>query len=212
MRHEEDDISTLLKVIAACEVIGGGAALAKTVPDLGPLLRGTATPVALAGAGYFLALLVLSVVAGLLLWRMHGLGLPLSALVQALQVPYFFLPPWAYHMDLGLYYLVMLDLPSLFVSIAMRIGRFESVLGSGETRRTIIGINLFALGMLVALLRAMAHERQLRSLGPRERVALAWTTPVPMRTRVWRSAWRTLAVLAVLVGLPFLAAWLNKLV
>ncbi|MBL8360773.1 MAG: hypothetical protein JNN18_09795 [Rubrivivax sp.] len=99
MRREEDDIGTLLKVIAACEVIGGGAALAKAVPDLGPLLRGTATPMALAGAGCFLALLVLSVVAGLLLWRMHDLGLPLSAVVQALQVPYFFLPPWAYHMD-----------------------------------------------------------------------------------------------------------------
>ena len=58
----------------------------------------------------------------------------------------------------------------------------------------------------------MARERQMRRLGPRERVALAWTAPVQMRTRVWRSAWRTLAVLAVLVGLPFLAAWLNRLV
>lgn len=212
MRREDIDISTLLKVIAACEVIGGGAALANAVPDLGPLLRGTASPMVLAGACCLVALLVLSVVAGLLLWRMHGLGLPLSALVQALQVPYFFLPPWAYHMDLGLYYLVMVDLPSLFVSIVVRIGGLESVLGSGDSTRTIIGINLFALGMLVSLLRAMARERQWRSLGPREGVALAWTTPVPMRTRWWRSAWRTLAVLAVLVGLPFLAASLNKLV
>lgn len=203
-----------IKVVAACEVVGGAVVLAKTVPVLVQVLnlRVSFPPGALLTAGYFQALLVTSVVAGLLLWRMHRLGPPLSVAVQALLVPNFALPGLVYHIDLGLIYAVMVEPNSLYVIVLAHIGQFESSLGppSGSGRMHI-GVNLVALGMLVYLLRAMAHERRLLRLGARERAARTLAErSVPMGTQLGRLAWQALAVLAVLIALPFVGYLLNR--
>lgn len=185
-------MGTFIKVVAACEVIGGAVVLAKTVPDLGPFLRQPSPPGALLSSGYFLALLVLSVVAGLLLWRMHRLGPPLSAAVQALLVPYVALPRLVYRMDLGLIYAVMVEPTSLYVTVLGLIGQFESSLGPPVgSGRMGIGVNLVALGMLVYLLRAMAHERRLRRLGARERASARRWRWQSARCR-WARGWGVL--------------------
>jgi len=73
----------LQKAIAALEVLGGALGILTVVwllvqgPNLGLLVVGIA----------FLALFIASVVAGLWLWRGDPRGLPLSTVVQAVQVP-----------------------------------------------------------------------------------------------------------------------------
>jgi hypothetical protein len=86
------------RIVAGCEIVGG---LAGTVSLFVELARLGFRPDAVLVSGYVLALFLLSLYAGVMLWRDKSVGYSASVIVQLIQFPKLVLPQFAFSMSFG---------------------------------------------------------------------------------------------------------------
>jgi hypothetical protein len=84
------------RVIAGMQIVGGGLGLIRVINILGSELSSGVFGQLLGGG--VMGLYVLHIFAGGLLWQQHLLGLRLSTVLQALQIPYFSLMALSYRL------------------------------------------------------------------------------------------------------------------
>ena len=123
----------------------------------------TGTPLAyrIVQFGFYVGVCVLTFVAGVLLLRSRPLGLRLSALAQALQIPLITTTAFGYAVKLCFGIWISCNLDSgflLFKATLIDDTEFALTFG-GAAVAPVLGINVLALGLLVLLRRAMRRER-----------------------------------------------------
>lgn len=196
----------ILRLIAVAEVAGAACLLLPMLPNVPGLFRlGPGWGKALAVLGLLAGLAVLTIVAGVQLWRQRPSGWVLSLVSQAVQLPHLVLPGFAWRLSMGPAASVAFDPDTADVELEgtlMSVGiRFVA---AKSTEPTLLGFNLVAALFMACLLRSLwrrHREAQARARGE------ALPLPAPLASRLWRGARKALAVGAAMVVLPALAFW-----
>jgi hypothetical protein len=197
----------ILRLIAVAEVAGAAGLLLPMLPDVPGLFRlGPGWGKALAVLGLLAGLAVLTIVAGVQLWRLRPSGWVLSLVSQAVQLPYLALPGFAWRLSMGPAGSVAFDPDTADVELEgtlMSVGiRFVA---AKSTEPTLLGFNLVAAFFMAYLLRSLWHrhrEAQARARGD------TLPPPAPLGSRLLRGARMTLAAGVAIVVLPALAFWI----
>ena len=151
----------VLKVIAACEIVGaviGGIIVyemlrfAEVEPEQQPLFIVLVSVLGLAT--------LLALVAGVLLWASRPAGLGLSLVVQALQVPLITSSGLKYKLMFGVGAWVCVEPgEELSVRVPINFGAAEAIAINPDLP-LLVGLNLVALSFFAVLLRALLRERR----------------------------------------------------
>ena len=150
--------------------------------------------------GFYIGVCALTFVAGVLLWRARPLGLRLSALAQAIQIPLITTTAFRYAVKLGFGIWFFCNFDTGFLGFkATLIGDTElALVFAGHPVAPVVGINVLAVCILVWSLRALRRERPDYVEQP---------TASPLR-RVLRFALKSLLVLFTVVLVPLLCLWI----
>ena len=100
----------LMKIIALFEMIGGAHGVLVNLIPTWEALYNYFTPIWPAVHVFFLILYFLCFVAGLLLWKKHTLGITLSRIIQALQIPQFTIAGFSYLFTAGVEFTIVSSL------------------------------------------------------------------------------------------------------
>lgn len=162
----------------------------------------TTTPLAyrILQFGFYIGVCALTFAAGVLLWRSRPLGLKLSALTQAMQIPLIATTAFSYTVKLGfgIWIFYHFDTDLLGFTAAL-IGDSElALVFGGDPVAPVVQINVLAVCILVWLFRAMRRERPGYVEKPK----------APLPRRLLRFALKSLLVLLALVLVPLLALWI----
>lgn len=107
----------------------------------------------------FVSLYLLSIVAGVLLWRRHRLGIPLSVIVQVPQIISFSINKLAYLFISGLQ--IAFILKSKKIAIEFMLGSKWHLNFATEDHSLTIGLNIIALFIVIYLLRQIKKPHKI---------------------------------------------------
>lgn len=198
----------VLRLIAAAEVLGAGSLLVQMLPDLPKLLQlGPGWGLAMAVLGLVLLLLVLTLVAGVLLWRQRPAGLVLSLLAQLAQVPHVALPAFTWQLALGLGGTVALNPDTGILHTTWQVGSPALLMAPLQSGPPQLGLNLLAAFLACYLLRTLWGQHRVAQALARGEPLPEPAPPLPWPRRLLRAGWRLLWVGTAVVALPVLALW-----
>lgn len=155
--------SLLLSAIAFLQMAGGGALLGIFIFVVIPTqFRSPQAnlPLDLAIDGLFIILAVLSIWAGLLLWKRRSLGFSLSAALQFLQIPYIKLTSFLYTLQASLLNLTISATSDAKINVTPEFG-VQGYLSwaTGQPGPHAIGINIVAVILLILILSLRRLEK-----------------------------------------------------
>ncbi len=159
-----------IRFIAAWEIVGGIFGLGVIIIKL--LSSSQSVPmIVVLFYITFVALFIVSVIAGVMLWKKSAMGFYLSSIIQLLQIPYFSISGLGYQFFTSAYFFLGIQFANSKVEPTYEIG-----LGSGfgfsihpQHAEIYLILNIFALVILIYLLR--------------NRVKILTTTPTTLEER-----------------------------
>jgi hypothetical protein len=196
-----------LRFIALAEIAGAIAALVLECISLVLAIRRSDPDFSIAytllDAGFCIAVVALTFVAGVRLWKLQPSGLRLSAWSQLLQIPTYVSTAFSYKVKLGIGIWIFWHFQTWYLGFTAELGEVETLLTCGSPETPTFEINILAVAFLIFLLRAMARNR---------RIAAGYKAmPAPRRSataRVLRFAYRSLLVLLAIVLIPVFVWWI----
>jgi len=148
---------TMMRILAVHQIVGGAVGLAYGALYLNALGFVAVAP--------FVVVSLVSLVAGVLVWKRHRNALRWSAVLQAVQVPAFAFPYLTYKLGLGVVLIAQAQASPtdagglrLGFPIDMRVlgVAFEYAIG-GTPEQMMVGVNVIALGFLIVSI-VLAHR------------------------------------------------------
>ena len=196
----------VLRVIAAAEIAGSIGVFVLTFPLLWASIQTFTSWLDLLLAVLFeFGIPAVTLVGGVLLWKLRPAGVRLSAIAQLPQILSVVSPTITYKMVMGVGFLLFANLQTGVVGAKAELGDIDTTLAFGQSVQTVVQINLVAVWVLYYLLRTIVLDVdgdsiQFASAADRESMSTL--------RRLRRFAIKSVVVLLAIVIVPAFGLWI----